>query len=61
MSTKWKTYGIDNFVNGFFILLSAKNNQMAYINKTNINSSPLFTIEIKNHIPYRYKETTVGN
>lgn len=49
------------FFKGSVVLLSAKNNQMAYIKKTNINQSPLITIQIENHIPYKYKETNIGS
>lgn len=39
--------------------------QISDINKINMNCSPLFTnsflftIQIENHIPYKYKETTI--
>lgn len=49
------------FVNSFVIFFwrvmlffhQPKNNLMACINKTNVNYSPLFTIQIENHIPYK--------
>jgi hypothetical protein len=49
-----------NFVDSYFIPLLAKNNQMTCINKTNNISSLHFTIEIENHIPCKYRETTIG-